>query len=301
MDNNEFGSETGNISVPDAMKQARYTPKVRQEKTYKSEWEFLSEKIDEALQLLSSNFLLKGFKKVITNKIEEDFDNKFVDFILVILLEDTNDVSSLIKEIAYFRERSISEDERDMFVSILFSELQFKKDALMKEFLSLLNCNQQKRVKEMVKSEGLQQTTKQVDTKDEIDVDSIEEKLTERKKKNRKKSHMKQVYLVSKKTNEKPRRRKKTDISTEQKIISVLEKQKSFLIYKEAFPLPNGIKRIRIKESFDEVVGFIEKYVKNHDEINPKIIIEDEKAKVVFEHSKEIKKERNVRRLKMYA
>lgn len=287
--------DAGYISLSAAMSQANYIPEhnVSQDRSM----DFLLQKLIKINQESEDPRLSKliSFIKV------DEFDSKLIKVAIAILLdislgEYTEDILSL----AYFSEEEMDKDEKDTFVSILLSEIKAGKKVVLDDFCSL-SVNKNKDIITASKSS--------INIEDSIYFEDEKVFCPRNKKVKKNSSH---AFIVHKSTSNKnnletiesevkPRTRKR-GVSSRQKILSVLGKHQSFLIYQEAFTLPKGIKRIRVKESFDEIITFIKKHV-SETNLPVDVVVEENKAKVLFKDNKiqKQKKQRNKVNIRIFA
>ncbi len=231
----------------------------------------------------------KLFKLMSFIRSEESFDSNWLKIAIAILLDSPTPISEEIQVLGYFHEKNVQKDERAMFVSILLCEIEAKKESILVDFDNL-----KLPVAKVEKPHILE-------TSSESLVD-IEEDYSKSLRKRKTQKQAKQVFILYKKGPELNRPRpRKSGISSRQKIISVLEKEQNFLIYQEAFPLPSGIKRIRIKENFEQIVQFIKSYIaQTH--LLVEIVVEQDRAKVLFKKTKkQQKKMRNKVQMRLHA
>ncbi|MDD3263050.1 MAG: hypothetical protein PHR61_04325 [Candidatus Absconditabacteria bacterium] len=211
-------------------------------------------------------------------RAEECFDSNWLKIAIAILLNlPAEPISEEIQILAYFHEKNVQKDERATFVSILLCEIGARKELILSGFDSLKLPS----IVAKIEKPSIVQTSRGLD--DSVD---IEENYKPSRSKRKTQKQSKQVFILHKKEPEPNRPRpRKSGISSRQKIISVLEKEQSFLIYQEAFPLPSGIKRIRIKENFGQIVQFIESYIaQTH--LPVEVVVEQDRAKVLFKKTK---------------
>ncbi|AHB41151.1 TPA: hypothetical protein DIC40_02830 [Patescibacteria group bacterium] len=261
--------DPGYISLTEGMRLAGYVPE-HNPIDYQEVWEFF-ERISKINLEVRDPKLQKLFTIIDQQKEQEQsFDEQeYLKILLSVVMDlDLENHETIIKEIAVFHERDVDEDEKDMFVNMLISSVEAKKE----HYLSKLN----------------------VVPVTEASKPSVEEtEVVKPIKRKRLKIVQEQVFILHNKKETptpvtKNNRNRKSSVSSRQKVISVLEKSQSFLIYQEAFPLPKGIKRIRIKENFDKILQFIEEYITKKN-LPVRIIVEKDRAKVLF---KDIKKTR---------
>jgi len=229
----------------------------------KKSWDFLLQIVN--LNLEVRDLRIEKFKTILQQKRkkEEAFDQEYLKMIMAILMEFNQD-KKIINEVAEFHEKEIQKEQLSLFVSILMSEVEANKNSIIKEFdLMCLN--------------HFSQSDKSIGNNFELSI---------LKRKNKKLTE--QVFVLHPKEQipkPKIKRTKKSLLSSKDKVISVLENHQSFLIYQEAFPLPNGIKRIRIKENFDKVLEFIKDYISDMN-LPADIIFEGNIVKILFKDDK---------------
>jgi len=278
----------GYISLENAMSQANYIPEHNPSKG--RSMDFVLQKLIKINQKSENPGLLKLMSFIEIDK----FDAKLIKIAIAILLDvSLGKRTKDIIDLAYFHEEEMDEDEKQTFVSILLCEIEAKKQSILADFDSL----KQPAIVAKVENPLIVKTSRSSESL----VDVEEDYKPSRKRKVQKQA--KQVFILHKKGPELRRPRpRKSGISSKQKIMSVLEKHQSFLIYQEAFPLPKGIKRIKVKGDFDEIIVFIEEYV-SQTHLPVQVIVEEDRAKVIFKKDleKRQKKERYKTNIRIHA
>lgn len=226
-------------------------------------------------------------------KSEESFGENWIKIFIAILTDlSPEKYADDIEKLAYLHEKEVQKDEIQMFVSILLCEIEARKELILNNFNHL-----KVPPKIVSKKETPNNSVKTLDNS--IDIEEVYTTISRSK---RKQKNTKQVFILHKKDSDLGRSRpRKSGISSRQKIVSVLEKHQSFLIYQEAFPLPSGIKRIRIKENFEQIIDFIEEYIAQTN-LPVEVVIEQDRAKVLLKDKKrQQKKEKHKTQIRIYA
>lgn len=271
--------DPGYISITEGMRLIGYVPE-HNPIDYKEFWEFFEQISKINLEVRDPR--LKKLSAIVQQEKldEQSFDEQeYLKILLAVVMDlDLENSKVVIEKIAMFHEREVDEDERGMFVSMLVSNVRFQKEHYLSELNNLV-------VKNVVSK--LENKNHQVE---EIATTTVKKTI---KRKKLKFIQKQEVFILHNKKDvqtpvPKNNRTRKSSVSSQQKVVSVLEKSKSFLIYKEAFPLPKGIKRIRIKENYEKILQFIEGYITKMN-LPVQIIVEKDRAKILFNNIKKPK------------
>jgi hypothetical protein len=209
-------------------------------------------------------------------KGNQSFDNKSIKILIALLIDIDREIyDELIYKLADLHEDDIREDERDMFVSILLCEVSARKKTVL-DGLAELEITKPKPSPEVPKRESKGETNQE--EQDDEELAHLDPIIARKVRKST--TRTKSSYLISKGSRKKTG--KKTRLSFKERILSTLNEKKSFLIHQHAFPLPKGIKRIRIQKQFDEIVSFIKNYIEKT-KLSVQIVVEDDRVKVIFD------------------
>lgn len=281
--------DAGYISLGNAMSQANYIPEHNPSKG--RSMDFVLQKLIKINQKSEDPRLSKLMSFIEIDK----FDAKLIKIAIAILLDvSLGERTKDIIDLAYFHEEEMDEDEQQTFVSILLCEIEAKKESTLADFDNL----KLPAIVAKVEKPLIVKTSRPLEN-----LIDIEEDYNKPSRKRKAQKQAKQVFILHKKGPELSRSRpRKSGVSSKQKIMSVLEKHQSFLIYQEAFPLPKGIKRIKVKGNFDQIVVFIEEYV-SQTNLPVQVIVEEDRAKVIFKKDleKRQKKERYKTNIRIHA
>ena len=210
------------------------------------------------------------------------FDEKCIKILIAILMDiDPEGYGDLIGCLANLHEEDTREDERPLFVTLLLCEITARRKVILEELKTL-------EIKKPVISILL--PNEKECAIEEVDDELIALDPCATRKARKSKTRSKSSYLITK--NGKKKDVRKTRLTFKDKIIASLNEKKSFLIHQHSFPLPTGIKRIRIQKEFSEVVSFIENYIKEKN-LPVKVVVEDDRAKILF-NGKESKRPKSL-------
>ncbi len=264
---------------------------------FEREWsDFISFVLEAKTVLGKSNSLdyLEQFAQI-QKQTHTNLEKLYIKMLLATLYEnDSKPLSDLREKIANFSESNVDKDERSMFVSMLLMETKCEKTSLLNQINSLSLEIQQSQDEMQQPASKERATDRYANLAESMEQD--QENIVSQKKK--KQTTSSKTYIIT--SDQGPQAPKRRNITGLQKIRNEITKKKSFLLYNRNIPVSEtGIKRIRIKESFENVVEFVKSEL---DKIQEGELILEEvgKAKVVFKKIKaKNSKKRNVKRLKV--